>query len=95
MEAQANSRAHRMGQKKQVQVYNLLTQGTIEEKIAELKAKKRELIGSIPEPEEGVFGMLDEDEIRGLLEIYLSPAKGKESGSIDSVIKCGIMNSRP
>lgn len=37
---QAQDRAHRIGQKKQVHVYRLVTQGTIEEKVVERALKK-------------------------------------------------------
>ena len=41
VENQATDRAHRMGQKKDVKVYNLLIEGSLEEKIASLKIKKQ------------------------------------------------------
>lgn len=44
VEEQATSRAHRMGQKNTVQVYRLISQGTIEEKIMQLQQKKRDLL---------------------------------------------------
>jgi len=44
VENQATDRAHRIGQEKRVFVYKLLTIGTVEEKIAGLQAKKRELV---------------------------------------------------
>jgi SNF2 family DNA or RNA helicase len=46
-EAQAVDRAHRLGQAKQVMVYRLVAQGTIEEKVMALKARKGELVASI------------------------------------------------
>ncbi|WP_230398632.1 DEAD/DEAH box helicase [Novisyntrophococcus fermenticellae] len=69
VESQASARAHRMGQKNPVQVYHLLTQGTIEEKISDLQERKKELIGSILEPKKGFTGGLDEEDIRSLLDI--------------------------
>jgi len=42
-ENQATDRAHRIGQDKSVFVYKLITEGTVEEKILELQARKREL----------------------------------------------------
>lgn len=42
-EAQAISRAHRIGQDKQVIAYRFITQGSIEEKIVHLQEKKRKL----------------------------------------------------
>ena len=41
VENQATDRAHRMGQKKEVTVYNLLIEGSLEERIADLKQKKQ------------------------------------------------------
>nr|WP_187286608.1 DEAD/DEAH box helicase [Thermosediminibacter oceani] len=46
MEEQAADRAYRMGQENNVQVFRLITRGTIEEKIDELQKKKKDLIGS-------------------------------------------------
>ncbi|MEI7929553.1 MAG: DEAD/DEAH box helicase, partial [Verrucomicrobiales bacterium] len=42
-EAQATDRAHRIGQNRPVTVYRLLTRGTVEEKVVQLQANKREL----------------------------------------------------
>ncbi|HEY3233242.1 MAG TPA: C-terminal helicase domain-containing protein, partial [Polyangiaceae bacterium] len=47
VEDQASDRAHRIGQKKVVTVYRLIAAGTIEEKILELKQKKKELIATV------------------------------------------------
>ena len=47
IEAQAISRAHRMGQKENVEVYRLITRGTIEEKILELQESKKHLISTV------------------------------------------------
>ena len=49
VERQATDRAHRIGQEKTVFVYKLITQGTVEEKIAALQTRKQALA-------EGVFG---------------------------------------
>ncbi|MEM1222096.1 MAG: DEAD/DEAH box helicase [Verrucomicrobiota bacterium] len=43
VEAQAVDRVHRIGQQKRVFVYRMITQGTIEERIQQLKREKREL----------------------------------------------------
>lgn len=47
VENQATDRAHRIGQDKKVFVYKLLTIGTVEEKIAAMQARKRELVESL------------------------------------------------
>ena len=49
VENQARDRAHRIGQKKSVQVIKLITEGTIEEKIIKLQEKKRTLSENILE----------------------------------------------
>ena len=47
VEDQAISRAHRMGQKKNVEVFRLVTRGSIEEKIQELQESKRNLVSTV------------------------------------------------
>lgn len=69
VEDQASDRAYRIGQKNVVQVYKLLTEGTIEEKIAQLQERKRDLIGSIIKPGENFLNKLSEYEIRELFGI--------------------------
>ena len=67
-EAQAVDRAHRIGQEKQVMVYRLVAEGTIEEKVMALKAKKGELVASILDDAALGDASLTADELRGLLE---------------------------
>ncbi|MGB8451779.1 MAG: SNF2-related protein [Anaerocolumna sp.] len=66
VEIQASDRAHRMGQKNVVQVYKLLTEGTIEEKIAQLQEKKKDLIESIIQPGENFLNKIGEEELKEL-----------------------------
>jgi SNF2 family DNA or RNA helicase len=47
VEAQAIDRVHRIGQEKTVFVYRLVTGGTVEERIQELKEQKRDLFDSV------------------------------------------------
>jgi len=47
VEDQATDRAHRIGQTKVVTVYRLIAEGTVEEKILQLSAKKRTLVSNV------------------------------------------------
>lgn len=66
VEDQATDRAYRIGQDKVVQVFKLITKGTIEEKIFELQENKRNLIDNIIRPGESLINKLGEAEIREL-----------------------------
>ena len=46
-EEQAISRAHRIGQQRSVFVYRLITEGTLEEKIMNVKDRKQSLIAAV------------------------------------------------
>ncbi|MBN2981914.1 DEAD/DEAH box helicase [Cohnella algarum] len=69
VEQQAADRAHRIGQKKVVQVIRLVAQGTIEEKIVELQQRKKDLIAEVIQPGEEALSAITEQEIRELLMI--------------------------
>ena len=67
VEAQATDRAHRIGQKRVVTSYKLITRGTVEEKILNLQTRKRALIGELLSGEEQLAETLSWDEINELL----------------------------
>jgi SNF2 family DNA or RNA helicase len=69
VEEQAAGRAHRMGQKKVVQVIRLITQGTIEEKMYKLQQSKKELIETVIEQGDQEIARITEQDIREILEI--------------------------
>ncbi|AJY73666.1 DEAD/DEAH box helicase [Paenibacillus beijingensis] len=69
VEQQAEDRAHRIGQKKVVQVIRLIAQGTVEEKMYELQQKKKSLIAEVIQPGEEALSALTEQDIRELLAI--------------------------
>ena len=66
-EAQAVDRAHRIGQTRNVMVYRLVSEGTIEEKVVALQDAKRELISSVMDGGDGFGSALTADDIRDLL----------------------------
>lgn len=69
VEEQAIGRAHRMGQKRVVQVIRLVAEGTIEEKILELQQRKRDLIDEVIDAEGSASSALTEEDIRELLSV--------------------------
>ena len=69
VEDQATDRAYRIGQTKPVQVHRAITQGTIEEKIAELLARKRSIADSVLARGETALTELSDAELRDLVEL--------------------------
>jgi len=66
VENQAIDRAHRFGQKSVVNVYRLITQGTIEEKIIALQKKKTALFDNIVGESKDLFTKLSWDDVKKL-----------------------------
>ncbi len=69
VEDQASDRAHRIGQNKVVTVYRLVAGGTIEEKILELKEKKRELVSSVLSEDAGGAKKLSRADLDDLFKL--------------------------
>ena len=65
-ENQATDRTYRIGQKKNVQVYKLITKNTIEEKIYELQQRKAKLIDSTLSTNETFINKLSKEDIMEL-----------------------------
>ena len=63
VENQATDRAHRIGQEKNVFVYKLMTVGTVEEKIGEMQARKRELVEGLLDTEKAQNLKLTPDDL--------------------------------
>ena len=68
VEDQATDRAHRIGQKNNVQVYKLITKNSIEEKIYNLQERKARLANNMLSTKETFISKLSKDEIMDLFE---------------------------
>ena len=67
VEAQAIDRAHRIGQSRHVFAYRLIARDTVEEKIAELQASKRELADALLGESAGLLRTLQPEDLEWLL----------------------------
>jgi SNF2 family DNA or RNA helicase len=68
VEAQAVDRAHRIGQRRPVMVYRLVSAGTVEEKVMELKARKAALFAKVVDGGGPASGAIGPDDVRALFE---------------------------
>lgn len=66
VEAQAIDRCYRIGQDKKVMAYKMICQGTIEEKILDMQAKKKQLSADIVQTDESFVKSLDKKSIAAL-----------------------------
>ena len=67
-ENQATDRTYRIGQKRNVQVYKLITKNSIEEKIYNLQERKAELANNMLNTKTKFISQLSKDEIMNLFE---------------------------
>ena len=67
-ENQATDRTYRIGQKRNVQVYKLITKNSIEEKIYELQQRKAKLVDNMLSTNETFISRLSKDEIMDLFK---------------------------
>lgn len=69
-EDQATDRVHRIGQTRGVQVFKLITEGTLEEKISALIDRKRKLMNdAVPEDDPGLLKTFTREELADLLAL--------------------------
>ena len=69
VEAQATDRAYRIGQTQPVQVHRLIAEGTIEDRIADMLARKQELADSVLGSGESALTELTDSELADLVEL--------------------------
>ncbi len=69
VEDQATDRAFRIGQTRTVMVHKLVTAGTLEERIDELLAEKRQISGQVVGTGESWLGDLSTDDLRRLIAL--------------------------
>ena len=95
MDLQAEDRAHRIGQKKTVNVYRLVTQGTVEEMIVERAQMKLRLDTLIIQQgrlrEKANLSKEDMREMirHGANEVFVSTENGIEDEAIDEILAKG------
>ncbi|WP_101523012.1 DEAD/DEAH box helicase [Nocardioides houyundeii] len=69
VEEQATDRAYRIGQTRPVQVHRMITEGTVEQRIAALLERKRGLADSVLAGGEAALTELSNDELRDLVTL--------------------------
>lgn len=69
VEEQATDRAYRIGQTRPVQVHRMITQGTVEERIADLLARKRALADAVLARGEAALTELSNEELRDFVAL--------------------------
>jgi hypothetical protein len=69
VEDQATDRAHRIGQDRTVQVHRLIAEGTLEDRIAELTERKRELADAVVGEGEAWLGALSDADLAELVRL--------------------------
>jgi len=81
VERQATDRAHRIGQDQPVFVYKLVVEGSIEERMLALQARKAALAEGVLGHDGGAAVKFGEDDLEGLLAPLDGPAGDGQSGA--------------
>jgi TATA-binding protein-associated factor len=81
---QAMDRAHRIGQKKIVNVYRLITKGTLEEKVMKLQNFKTSIANSVVTSENASLTTMDTDQVLDLFSLSSTSRPGPSAASSSS-----------
>jgi SNF2 family DNA or RNA helicase len=68
-EDQATDRVHRIGQTKKVFVYRLIARGTLEERIMQLKAQKKDLVDGVISADRNITKKISLDDLKDILSL--------------------------
>jgi len=83
VEDQATDRAHRIGQTTTVEVHKLMTAGTVEERIADLLERKRELAQTVVGAGEAWITELGDDDLAELVALSSDAPIGETEEDLD------------
>ena len=89
---QAMDRAHRLGQKKVVNVYRLITRGTLEEKIMGLQRFKLNIASSVVTQQNAGLGSMNTGEVLDLFKISAEPVVKQTKERTGPVSASHILN---
>lgn len=97
-ENQATDRIHRIGQQKNVQVYKLVTKGTLEERIDEIINRKKLIFERFVEEDAEIFKNLSREDLLKLLAPAqmgdaVDSSEEAEAPTMDTLVHGGIIES--